>query len=182
MNRRENTPVSQSERKGFFVDRDGVLNRAIVRGNVVSSPHSLREFEILEGSDTMMQKARAKGYVLVVVTNQPDVSRGLLEPEELKKMHEVLRNKIPLDAIEVCTSGDDSNYRRKPNPGMIVEAAQRLGIRLRDSFIVGDGAKDIEAGLRAGVKTVLLKREYNSSLPLKADFVCDTYDEIIKLL
>jgi D-glycero-D-manno-heptose 1,7-bisphosphate phosphatase len=146
----------------IFLDRDGVLNRVVMRGGTVASPRSLEEFELLPDAAEFCASLKARGYLLVVATNQPDLGRGLLGREVLEAMHERLRAALPLDAIEVCGSGDDNDPRRKPNPGMLLDAAARLGIDLAGSWFVGDGIKDMRAGRAAGVRTLLLKTPYNT--------------------
>jgi D-glycero-D-manno-heptose 1,7-bisphosphate phosphatase len=129
-----------------------------------------------------LRAAKQKGYLIIVITNQPDVSRGLLDPEDLRAMHTLLMKELPIDHIELCTSSDDTDFRRKPNPGMILDAANKLNVDLAASFLVGDGEKDIMAGKRAGIKTILLKTPYNSQIHGIGDFNCSSLDEVRKLL
>lgn len=169
-------------KKGLFVDRDGILNKAILRNGIASSPRSIAEFEIMQESEGFVRGAKERGYVIIVVTNQPDVSRGSLSMKDLEAMHTTLRRQVPIDDLEVCTSADDSDQRRKPNPGMILGAAKKHSIDLSKSWLVGDGEKDILAGKKAGVKTVLLQTSYNKHIHGTADFNCDTIEEIVRLL
>ncbi|CUS76812.1 haloacid dehalogenase superfamily, subfamily IA, variant 1 with third motif having Dx(3-4)D or Dx(3-4)E [Candidatus Kryptonium thompsonii] len=101
---------------------------------------------------------------------------------ELEKIHELLNRIFPLDAILVCTSCDNSDFRRKPNPGMLFEAAKRFKINLEDSFFLGDSEKDIIAGKRAGVKTILLQTDYNTNIHGIADYNINTLSEVINIL
>ena len=97
-------------------------------------------------------------------------------------MHQQLNTHLNPDAIEVCTSADNCDPRRKPNPGMLLDAANELQIDLRESFMVGDRDKDIIAGKRAGVTTILLLTEYNQQVRELADYCCTNYAEIIEVI
>ncbi len=148
-------------RRAVFLDRDGILNEVVMRGDSVGSPRTLDELVIHSGARLIVDAARAAGFLTIVVTNQPDVGRGLMGLEALEALHDALRSAIPLDAIEVSTEGRDDAPRRKPNPGMLTDAAAAWDIDLSRSWIIGDSVKDIEAGRRAGVGTILLETPYN---------------------
>jgi D-glycero-D-manno-heptose 1,7-bisphosphate phosphatase len=109
---------------------------------------------------------------VVVVTNQPDVARGLLPPGELAAMHAVLRSLVPVDDIRVCPHDDDDGCAcRKPAPGMLHSAARDHGIDLDASVMVGDRWRDIQAGQRAGCRTVLVDHAWREQLPDAPDAV-----------
>ncbi|MFZ4599627.1 MAG: D-glycero-alpha-D-manno-heptose-1,7-bisphosphate 7-phosphatase [Terrimicrobiaceae bacterium] len=156
-------------KRAIFFDRDGILNRVVMRGSVVGSPRTMDEFQLLPEAGLLVHAAHESGFLAIVVTNQPDLARGLLSRETVDLMHAALRAAAPVDGIEVAEGGDDSDPRRKPNPGMLLDAAAKYGISLPDSWIVGDSPKDVEAGERAGVRTVLLETSYNSLIHGKAD-------------
>ena len=168
--------------KALFLDRDGILNKVVVRDGQIGSPRSLSEFQIILKAKDLLNAAKARNYLVVVVTNQPDVGRGNMSLAELEAMHGVLRESFSIDDIAVCTSGDDSDFRRKPNPGMILELAEKFDVVLTDSFLLGDSQKDISAGKRAGVKTILLQNSYNQSIHGTSDYNCSSYAEVIELL
>jgi D-glycero-D-manno-heptose 1,7-bisphosphate phosphatase len=143
--------------RGVFLDRDGVLNRAIVRNGISCPPSTLEEFEILSGVVDACSALKEAGYVLVVVTNQPDVARGTQRREVIEAMNAELVAELPVDDVRVCYHDDsDQCACRKPNPGMLLDAARDWGIDLAESFMIGDRWKDIEAGKRAGCTTILL--------------------------
>ena len=169
-------------KKALFLDRDGILNKVVMRNGWISSPWSVAEFEIVHEAKELVNTAKARDYLVAVVTNQPDVGRGNMSLDELEAMHRVLRESFSLDDIEVCTTGDDAAFRRKPNPGMIFELARKFDIVLLDSFLLGDNEKDITAGKRAGVKTVLLQNSSNRNIHGIADYNCSAYNEVIELL
>jgi len=155
--------------RAIFLDRDGILNEVIFRDKVVASPRTREEFRLLAGARELVAAVKSRGFLAIVVTNQPDIARGLMRPEELATMHADLGADLPIDAIFVADSGDDADPRRKPNPGMLVEAAERKLLDLGHSWILGDSVKDIEAGRRAGVQTMLLETHYNTNIHGTAD-------------
>lgn len=154
------------KRKAVFLDRDGVLNRAIVRGGKPFPPASPGELEIPEDVAPALQTLKDRGFLLIGVTNQPDVARGEQTREIVESIHESLMKELPLDEILVCYHDDgDECECRKPKPGLLYQAARRHGIDLAASFMVGDRWKDVEAGQRAGCITILLDRQYAERQP-----------------
>jgi len=148
-------------RRAVFLDRDGVLNRAIVRNGTPYPPSGLAEFEVLPGVVEACAALRAAGFLLIVVTNQPDVARGTQRREVVEAINDALRAQVPLDDIRVCYhDGVDGCTCRKPQPGLLLQAAQDWQIDLANSFLVGDRWKDIEAGRRAGCTTILIDYGY----------------------
>lgn len=149
-------------RKAVFLDRDGVLNRAVVRNGKPHPPQTLAEFEILPGVAAAVETLRGLGYLTVVVTNQPDVARGSQSREIVEAMNAVLRETLKIDDVRVCyhTDTDDCDCR-KPRPGMILAAAKDWNIDLGRSFLVGDRWRDMEAGHAAGCRTILIDYGYD---------------------
>ena len=144
-----------------FLDRDGVLNRAIVRNGRLSPPASLTELEIPPDALGALEALRTAGFLLVVVTNQPDVARGTQTRDVVEAINASLRAALPLDEILVCYHDDPQGCRcRKPRPGLLLDAATEHGIDLRASFMVGDRWKDVEAGRRAGCRTLLVASDH----------------------
>jgi len=169
--------------KAVFLDRDGVLNRAIVRDGKPYPPASLAEFEILPGTKEALDKLKAAGYLLIVVTNQPDVGRGTQQKSIVEEMHEVLRTILPLDEIYVCYHGYDGECEcRKPQPGMLLAAAREFKIDLKKSFMIGDRSKDIEAGKAAGCKTIFIDYQYSEKLKFLADLEIDNFQEVLSAI
>ncbi len=146
-------------KRAVFLDRDGVLNRAEVRDGKSYAPRRLAEFRLFPRVAEAVQGLREAGLVIVVVTNQPDIGAGRVSLETVEAMHERLRGRIPVDAIEVCPHVPQEGCTcRKPSAGMLLAAADRIGIDLQQSFMVGDRYTDILAGERAGCRTVLIHR------------------------
>ncbi len=131
-----------------------------MRGETVSSARSWPEFRILPGARRMAEQARELGLLTILATNQPDVARGLLSATLLEDFHQRLAQEVPLDGIEVCCE-DGQHRRRKPNPGMLLDAAARWQLDLSGSFFLGDRRNDVLAALAAGVRPILLRTHYN---------------------
>lgn len=169
-------------KKALFLDRDGIINEVVMRDGKPASPRNLNELVLIPEAIELCRTAKNLGFLLILITNQPDVARGLLPRSELKKIHQTISEKIPFDRIEVCTSENDAYFRRKPNPGMLLDSQEALGINLDQSFFLGDSLKDLQAGKKAGVRTILLQTSYNRFIHGLADFNCNSFDEIQKTI
>jgi D-glycero-D-manno-heptose 1,7-bisphosphate phosphatase len=159
-----NTTQSGAKR-AVFLDRDGVLNRAVVRNGRPYPPATLANFEILPGVADAARGLHEAGFLLIGATNQPDVARGSQRREVVEAMNAVLLTELPITAILVCYEDDDNCSRRKPNPGLLLEAAETYGIDLTASFMIGDRWRDVEAGRRAGCRTVFIDLGYAERRP-----------------
>jgi len=157
--------VAAGPNRAVFLDRDGVLNRAIVRHGRPYPPATLEEFEILPGAAEAARKLRDAGFLLVGATNQPDVARGTQRREVVEAMNGRLLAEMPLAEILVCYEDGDDCPRRKPNPGLLLEAAETYAIDLSASYMVGDRWRDVEAGRRAGCRTIFIDRGYSERRP-----------------
>jgi D-glycero-D-manno-heptose 1,7-bisphosphate phosphatase len=156
--------------RAVFLDRDGVLNEAILRDGKAFSPSTIEEMTVVEDALPALNALRTNGFRLIVVTNQPDIARGNLSRKHLDAMNAHLRCLLPLDAVEVCAhDNDDLCDCRKPAPGLLLKAAERDGIDLTESFLVGDRWSDIEAGHRAGCRTVLIGNGYGDCFVSQPD-------------
>jgi D-glycero-D-manno-heptose 1,7-bisphosphate phosphatase len=157
-------------RRAVFLDRDGVINRAIVRDGKPHPPASLVELEILPGVHEALQKLHDANYLLVVVTNQPDVARGTAKVEDVELMNAFLSSQLPIDDFMTCYhDSSDKCSCRKPLPGALLEAAREHNIDLSKSFMVGDRWRDVEAGASAGCKTFFIDYQYDEKRPTYFD-------------
>jgi len=148
-------------RRAVFLDRDGVLNRAVVRDGEARPPATLAELEILADTPSALAALHAAGFALIGVTNQPDVARGAQRRETVEAINAALLGALPLAEILVCYHDDaDGCQCRKPRAGLLREAATRHGIDLPSSFMVGDRWRDVEAGRGAGCTTIFIDRGY----------------------
>lgn len=108
----------------------------------------------------MVAEARSLGLLTILVTNQPDVARGLLSASLLEDFHRKLQRDLALDDLEVCCE-DGQHPRRKPNPGMLLDAARRWELDLGGCFFLGDRRTDALAARAAGVRPIVLLTDYN---------------------
>jgi D-glycero-D-manno-heptose 1,7-bisphosphate phosphatase len=152
--------------KAVFLDRDGVINRAIVRDGKPYPPADLSQLEILPGVEAALKALKADGYLLVVVTNQPDVARGTTPREVVEAINAHLGAHLPIDEFRTCyhDSGDGCDCR-KPLPGSILAATSKYAIDLTESTMVGDRWRDIEAGQAAGCRTIFIDYSYQEKQP-----------------
>lgn len=153
-------------RKAIFLDRDGVINQSIVKNGKPYPPSSLAEVRIIDGVAEALVNLRQAGFLLIVVTNQPDVARGTIANSVVTEINSFLQKQLPLDDVFVCIHDDkDKCYCRKPLPGLILQAARKYNIDLKQSFMVGDRWKDMGAGRCAGCKTIWIDLGYDEKKP-----------------
>ena len=162
-----------TQHRAVFLDRDGVINRALQRDGQPQSAASLSEFEILPEVPAACHRLKQAGYLLVVTTNQPDVGRGALKREIVEMIHAEMCRLLPIDRVEVCYhpgKGQSDCDCRKPKPGMLLRAAKELGIDLAQSWMVGDRWRDMDCGHAAGCRTIFIERGYAEALRQKPHF------------
>jgi len=163
-----------------FLDRDGVLNRAVVRDGLPHPPDSIESLELLPGVREACATLRRAGFLLIVVTNQPDIARGTRTWEDVQAVNRRLSELLPLDEIRVCPHDDrDQCDCRKPAPGLLVTAARERGIDLRRSVMVGDRWRDVESGERAGCWTVFVDHGYSEIRPERPDLTVHSLGEAV---
>jgi D-glycero-D-manno-heptose 1,7-bisphosphate phosphatase len=176
-------PAANGERAAVFLDRDGVLNEAIVRGGQPFPPAALGEVVIPTGVREACRLLADAGLLLVLVTNQPDIARGTTSRQAVDAINGYLTHELDLDAVYVCPHDDrDACGCRKPAPGLLLDAAADRGVNLTRSLMVGDRWRDIEAGKRAGVTTVWLRRAYREPPPDAPDHVVDHLGDVVPLI
>ena len=171
-------PAPALLRPAVFLDRDGTLNVQVVREGKPHPPQTLEEFRLFPDAAAACTRLAAAGFVLVVATNQPDVGRGTQSQSTVEAMHARLQQWIPeIARVEVCYAsgqGHGANAtpdpRRKPEPGMLLDAARDLKLDLDRSWMVGDRWRDIDCGKRAGVRTVFIDFGYAEELHAAPDF------------
>lgn len=173
--------VSMPLRPAVFLDRDGTLNLPVIRDDLPYPPLTMQEFMLFDGVAAACRSLHAAGYVLVVATNQPDVGRGTLARGVVEDIHVRLVELIPeIARIEVCYAPGQGpphpeDYRRKPEPGMLLDAAAALGLDLARSWMIGDRWRDIDCGHRAGVRTVFIDLGYNEQLRQSPDHFATSF-------
>jgi len=172
--------------RAVFLDRDGVINRPLIRAGKSYPPTSLGEFEILPGVPEACQTLKELGFCLVVATNQPDVGRGILDREVVETIHKWLLQQLPIDRVMTCYHGGaeygDPCDCRKPRPGLLFQAAEALKINLAKSFMIGDRWRDVGCGFNAGCKTVFIDWGYEEKLKWDPDFNAHDLLDAAKLI
>jgi D-glycero-D-manno-heptose 1,7-bisphosphate phosphatase len=147
-------------RRAVFLDRDGVLNRGLLRDGRLVPPHGVDELEVLPGVAEALRLLAEAGFLRIVVTNQPDVTRGTQDRAAVDAINQALAQRLPLDDILTCFHDNaDCCDCRKPQPGLLLRAAASHDVELARSFMVGDRAVDIDAGRAAGCTTFLVETE-----------------------
>ena len=145
-------------------ERDGVLNQVRMERQNQITPRTLDEFIINEQAAVPLQALRESGFLLLATTNQPGLSRGYQSRRELDLMHALLRRRLPLDDILVCAHDEmDGCYCRKPQPGLLREAAFKWQLDLGRCFIVSDKWQDAEAARNAGCTSILIQSPWNGT-------------------
>ena len=167
-------------KRAVFLDRDGVLYANIERDGRLVAPTMLADFRILPGAAEAVSRLKQAGFTLVVVTNQPDVATGRTPRSVVDAMNAQMRAAMPIDDVKVCFHTDEDRCAcRKPQPGMILEAARERSIYLPDSFMVGDRWRDMEAGRNAGCKTILLDIGTVQDGAMQPDRIVKTLNEAV---
>ena len=153
-------------RQAVFLDRDGVLNEPVVRDGKPYPPASAAEVQITPSTAGALARLKEREFLLLVVTNQPDVARGTQKRETVEEIGRRLRAELPLDDVFTCFHDDqDACDCRKPRPGLLLRAASQYGIDLRRSYLAGDRWRDIDAGANAGCRTIWIDRGYAERPP-----------------
>jgi len=148
-------------RRAVFLDRDGVINANLERDGRPVAPTTLAAFRILPGVEDAVRRLKERGYLVIVITNQPDVANGLTERSTVEAMHDVIRARLLVDDIKTCFHNDAAGCEcRKPKPGLILTAAAEHGIDLAGSYVVGDRWRDVAAGRAAGCSTIFIDYGY----------------------
>ena len=169
--------------RAVFLDRDGVINRAVVRDGHPHAPASMEEIEFLPGVGSAIERLQQAGFRVIVVTNQPDVGKGRVARETVEAMHAVVARAFAVDAVKVCYHTDqDACHCRKPKPGLLLEAAQEWHVDLKASILVGDRWRDIEAGKAAGCKTVWIRSAYDERAVQEPDAIVDSLEEASRVI
>ncbi len=167
----------------MFLDRDGVINRAVVRDGRPYPPASLEELEILPGVAEALKAFRAEGFVNLVATNQPDVTTGKTTRAIVDSIHDHLMQTLPLDAVYACfcVEGPDCDCY-KPKPGMLLEAAAEWEVDCAQSFMVGDRWRDVGAGQAARCRTIFIDYGYQERRPDGPDHTVNSLKDAMPII
>ena len=169
--------------KAIFFDRDGTLIKSRIIDGKLLAFRDIFDFNIATDARKILLELKSRGYKLILVTNQPDVSRGLVTKFFVDNINEFLKMHLELDLIKVVYQlEEDDPERYKPAPGMLLEAAAELDLDLEKSFMVGDRWRDIDAGKNANCKTVLINSQNIEVIRQNPDFEIDELAELLEII
>lgn len=170
--------------KAVFLDRDGVINRSIVKNGKPYPPQSLAELELYEDVPEGLRALKAAGFFLSLCTNQPDVGRGTLPQERVEEIHDFMKKELCIDEVNVCY--DDgrtvNSIYRKPQPGMLTQSALKNKLMLSESYMIGDRWRDIDAGFNAGCRTIFIDWSYDEQLKAQPDYRVRSFSEAVQII
>jgi D-glycero-D-manno-heptose 1,7-bisphosphate phosphatase len=174
-------------RRAVFLDRDGVLNRAVIRNGLPYPPSNIEDFELHDDVATGCARLKAANFLLVVITNQPDVGRGQQSRETVEAMHLKMQSALPcLDRIEICYHAGQRYGEpcdcRKPRPGLILRATAELRIDLGASYVIGDRWRDVDCACAVGCRAIFIQRNYEESLREAPDFTVTNFNDAVNTI
>lgn len=155
------------KRRAIFLDRDGVINHVILKAGKPYSPKTVDQVRIYSDVEESLEKLKKLKFEIIIVTNQPEISRGNLTINEVSKIHDYITSKVGELNFFVCPHDDQNNCScRKPKPGLLLNASTELDVEVKKSFMIGDRWRDIEAGNNAGcLESFFINRHYREKLP-----------------
>ena len=155
--------------KAIFLDRDGILIKIKKYNNKPYSVDDLSKLKFTNSIKLLLKKLKKK-YLLIMITNQPNVARGFIKKKEVIKINDYIKDQLNLDDVFCCFHDNKDNCScRKPKPGMLLKAKKKWKIDMKNSYFIGDRRKDILAGKKAGCKNIFINYNYNEKLPSKKD-------------
>lgn len=173
---------SKVKTKAVFLDRDGVINKAIIFERKPYPPATLQEIIILPGVLDGICALKDGGYKTFIVTNQPDVARGTIPFEVVDEINLYLKSHLGIDQVYCCFhDGKDNCDCRKPKPGMLLSAAEDWDVELSRSFMIGDRWRDIDTAKAAGVTSILIDYNYDEKRS-KPDYECTDFTSAVQYI
>jgi D-glycero-D-manno-heptose 1,7-bisphosphate phosphatase len=154
-------------KKAIFFDRDGILNKSIIIDSKPYSPRTLKEFKINYFLKKYISFFKKKNFLIIVITNQPDVGSGLVSKNLVLNFNKKLKREFFLNDLYACYDVDNKSFFKKPNPGMLFLAQKKYNIDMSKSYFVGDRWKDMEASCRAGIRGLFVDFNYKEKKPVK---------------
>ena len=172
--------------RAVFFDRDGVINKAIVKNGLPYPPLYPEEVEIIPGLIEVTNMLTQNDYKVIGITNQPDVARGIQTRDNVEKINKVILDQVlGITQIYTCYHDDaDGCQCRKPSPGLLFQAAVEYSIELTDSYFIGDRWRDIEAGQRAGCRSILVDYGYSceKTRNCQPDYIIKTIEDLLDII
>ncbi len=175
--------LANYHRRAVFLDRDGVINRSCVVNGKPYPPANLAVMEIVPDAPLALDMLSKAGFLLIVITNQPDVAKGTTSYETVEAINNHLVACLPIDEIRTCFHDNQHGCDcRKPAPGALLAAAQQHCIDLSTSYMVGDRWSDVEAGQRAGCQTIYIDYGYTEKQPTTMNYRVQTLLEAAQII
>ncbi|ABS77266.1 HAD family hydrolase [Coxiella burnetii] len=166
-----------------FLDRDGVIVVPEFRNGRSFAPKTLEGFSYFPDTKKTLVRLKTAGYLLIVVTNQPDVGNGITSLATIENMHNKMRQELPIDHIEVCYhSQKDNCHCRKPKAGMLLNSLKKFNIIVQKSFMIGDRSSDIEAGRKLNLKTIFIDHHYQEPITANPDYICQDLSQGVEII
>jgi D-glycero-D-manno-heptose 1,7-bisphosphate phosphatase len=165
------------------LDRDGVINEKAPEGDYVKSPEELK---LIDGVAEAIKEFNKRGYLVIVITNQKGIGKGIMSKNDFEKVMAKLNEELGkcgahIDGYYYCPDVDDTSPCRKPNIRMFLKAKEDFpDIDFKNSFVVGDSWRDVEAGNRLGAKTILISND--TSVQIKSDYVVNDLLEAVSIV
>ncbi len=171
----------ERKKNAIFLDRDGVLNKPIIKNFKSFAPTTLKDFKFYPNTENNCKKLK-KNYLLIVVTNQPDFKKKKISINNLAEINKKLFEKIKYDDMLICLDTNKKSIYRKPNAGMLVKAIRKHNINAKKSYIIGDRWSDIAAGKKVGCKTIFINRHYKEKKPINMYAEVSSFSEATRLI
>jgi len=169
-----------SRNRAVFLDRDGTLMEEV---HYCGDPAKVKVFP---GVSDALRRLKEAGFLLIIVTNQAGIGRGIITEAQYWAVHRELLRQLGdglIDASYFCADVPDAaSHRRKPEPGMVLEAAEELAVDLSRSFFIGDKDLDVECGHRAGTRTIQVMTCYGLEQECDADFTAKDFAEAAAII
>lgn len=167
----------------LFLDRDGVINYSVIKNKKPFPPLSIKELKIIPEIKEVIQFAKDKEMKVFIVTNQPDVARGLTTKEAIEEINQFIKSNLNIDEIFTCYHDNDDNCKcRKPKPGALLDLSKEYGINLSNSIMIGDRAKDIKAAKNANCVSIFVDYNYDEEKPVDQNYTVKKVGQLLKVL
>lgn len=167
--------------KAIFFDRDGTLIKSLRKNGKPIAIRKIDDFKIISQAKKVCNYLLKKNYLIFIITNQPDVEKKIIRKTFVKKVNLILKNKLNIKKIYTCFCNSNCKYK-KPNIGSIIKAKKRFNINLKKSFVVGDRWRDIDLGIKAKCKTILIDKKYDEELNHIPNYKVKRLQDILKLI
>ena len=170
------------KKKAIFLDRDGVLNKPKIIKGKSYAPLKVNDFKLYPNVKKLCKKLKNKKYLLIVITNQPDIKRGKISVNSLNAMHKKLYKSINYDGIYYCSAISKKSKFKKPNVGMFKKAIKEHRIDLPQSYMIGDRYTDIESAKKIKCKSIFIDRKYKEKIPRTQIITVKSFSQAAKYI